>query len=196
MKTLAIYDKATGKIKYTLNCKEDDQITLDNEEDSIEVEGAASITNAYILNKTLTNKGECPSSHHEFDYTSGLWVDPRSLIELQEDKWKTIKEQRSIAEFGGFTWDSSVFDSDSTSQSRIQGAAQLATLALMNNQPFVVDWTLANNAVRTLTAEDMLAVGTAMGTHITTQHGIARNLRELIFAATTVEELSTIAWPI
>lgn len=98
------------------------------------------------------------------------WVDPRTLAQHQADKWTAIKAARDAIEFGGFTWDGSTFDSDPQSQSRIQGAAQLATLAMIASQAFSVDWTLATNAVRTLTGADMLAVGQAMGVHIMTTH--------------------------
>lgn len=109
-------------------------------------------------------------------------------------KWARIKALRDAAEEAGFVWDGSTFDSDKTSQSRIQGAAQLATLAQMTGSPFSIDWTLADNTVRTLTAADMIAVGTAMGVHISTQHAIGRIKRQQIDAATTPEELDAIQW--
>ena len=135
-----------------------------------------------------------PSPHHVFDYTLKQWVDPRTLADLKAAKWLEIKQARNQAEFGGFTWEGSTFGSDLISQSRIQGAAQLATLALMNSQPFSIEWTLADNTVRTLSATDMLAVGTAMGVHISTQHALSRIKRNSIDAATTVDEVSLITW--
>lgn len=136
-----------------------------------------------------------PSVFHRIDPATGNWIDPRTLADHQQAKWAEIKAARSAAEFGGFTWDGSVFDSDPTSQSRIQGASQLATLAIMNSQPFSIDWTLADNTVRTLSAADMLAAGMAMGEHINAQHAHARLLRAAIEAAVSVAEVAVIVWP-
>ena len=116
------------------------------------------------------------------------------LSKAKSKKWIQIKQHRDAAENGGFTWGGSPFDSTPISQLRIQGAAQLATLAKINNQPFSIDWTLADNSVRTLNAQEMIAVGTAMGQHINACHTRARQLRSLIEAAQTKEEVEAIYW--
>ncbi len=122
-------------------------------------------------------------------------LDLRDMTRRKLDHWRAIKRARDAAEFGGFTWDGSIFDSDEKSQSRIQGAAQLATLAALASQAFSVDWTLADNSVRTLTGAQMLEVGTAMGVHIMTTHATGRSLRDSIEATTTTEALELITWP-
>ena len=53
---------------------------------------------------------------------------------------------------------------------------------------------IADNTVRTLSATDMLAVGTAMGTHIATQHSKARLKRNEITLATTATEVEAVVW--
>ena len=131
-----------------------------------------------------------PDSAHVFDYTTKQWYDPRTLNDIKLAKWLTIKRARSSAEFGGFTWDGSPFDSDAISQSRIQGAVQLAAMA----PGFTIDWTLANNSVRNLNGEDMANVGAALGMHVATQHAKARTLRSQIEAATTVAEVDAVTW--
>lgn len=131
-----------------------------------------------------------PSAHHIFNYTTKQWVDPRTLSDLQAAKWEQIKRDRDEAEFGGFTWDGSPFDSDAISQSRIQGAVQLAAMA----PGFTIDWTLANNTVRNLTGEDLANVGAALGMHVAAQHAKARLLRSQIEAATTVAEVDAVTW--
>jgi hypothetical protein len=98
-------------------------------------------------------------------------------------------------EFGPFVCGGQTFDGDSESQRRIQGAAQLATLAQATGQPFSIDWTLADNTQATLTATEMIGVGVALGQHVNGAHGIARALRAQIDAATTPEELEAIQWP-
>lgn len=148
----------------------------------------------YFDGTGIVSAGEKPSEHHEFDYALKQWVDPRTLQDFKDAKWAEIKQHREAAENGGFTWDGSPFDSTPISQSRIQGAAQLATLAKINNQPFSIEWTLMNNGTRSLSADDMIAVGMALGAHINEQHVRARQLREQIEAATTPEQVQAVRW--
>jgi hypothetical protein len=117
-----------------------------------------------------------------------------TLDELRATKWSEIKAARAAAEFGGFEWDGSTFDSDLPSQSRIQGAAQLASLAQAAGQAFEIEWTLADNAVRALTGQQVLQVGHALGAHITEVHGRGRALRAEIAAASTAEAIGAIGW--
>lgn len=109
-------------------------------------------------------------------------------------KWQEIKGFREAVETRGFTWDGSVFDSDTISQTRIQGAFQLAMLSLANNTAHTVDWTLMDNTVRTLTAADVLALGQAMTQHVKTCHARSRILREQIESAATIEQVQAVRW--
>lgn len=131
-----------------------------------------------------------PGVHHKFDYKSKTWVDPRTLEEHKTAQWALIKAARDEAEFGGFTWDGSVFDSDPVSQARIQGAVLLAT----SNPDFVVEWTLADNTVRRLAANDLSALSQALGEHVTLQHSRARDARALLDQATTLSEVQSISF--
>jgi hypothetical protein len=130
-----------------------------------------------------------------WDEEAERWVSQPTLAAIKVARWAAIKAARDAAEFGGFAWDGSSFDSDGQSQSRIMGATQLATLAAAAEQPFAIDWTLQDNTVRTLSGAEMIAVGMALGTHVATQHGIGRAVRAAIEEATTAEELEAIEWP-
>lgn len=120
---------------------------------------------------------------------------PGDLASIKERRWVAMKGMRDAAEFGGFTWNNVVFDSTPQAQSRIQGASQLATLAMLASQAFSVDWTLADNSVVTLSGAQVIDVGRAMGEHIVTVHAIGRDVRSSIEAATTAEEVAAITWP-
>ena len=133
---------------------------------------------------------EKPAGHYSFDYSKKAWVDPRTLEEHKTAQWALIKAARNEAEFGGFAWDGSIFDSDQVSQARIQGAVLLAT----NNPNFVVDWTLADNTVRSLTTDDLNAISQALGEHVALQHSRARNARALLDQATTLSEVQAISF--
>lgn len=151
-----------------------------------------SLDNFYVFEGVVMSKGAKPSPHHIFDYATKRWIDPRTLQDFKSAKWQEIKLARSEAEFGGFDWDGSRFDSDAISQSRIQGAVQLAAMS----PAFTVDWTLADNSVRTLDVAGMAAVGAALGAHVAAQHTQARGLRVQIDAATSSAQLENINWSI
>lgn len=132
-----------------------------------------------------------PHSWMIWDATGFCWVDGRDLDGHKASKWEEIKAARSAAEYAGFVWDGSTFDSDLVSQQKIMGAAQLAGL----NPSFTVDWTLADNTVRTLDAPEMTAVGVSLGAHVEAQYVIARGLREQITTAQSIAEVDAIVWP-
>ena len=113
-----------------------------------------------------------------------------SLDKAKELKWNEMKLARDTTVYSPFVWDGSTFDADPTSQQRIAGAVQLATL----DQDFTVDWTLANNTVRTLTAANMIAVGVALGQAVNAAYEKGRLLRNTINAATTVDAVMAITW--
>ena len=132
-----------------------------------------------------------PSEHHEFDYSAGQWVDPRALQDFKDAKWSEMKHERATREFSGFTWDGSTFDSDQLSQSRISGVALAAAL----DPTMVVDWTLKDNTVRTLTAAEFVQAATSMLVFVGALHATSRLLREQIEAAQSREAVEAIAWP-
>jgi hypothetical protein len=118
-----------------------------------------------------------------------------TLEELQAAKWEDIKRSRDLIEFGSFTWDGSVFDADPVSTSRIMGAFSLALAAKMVAQPFSIDWTLKDNTVRTLSADEMIAVGSTLGAIVKQAHETAGALRTSIDQAADEATLETITWP-
>lgn len=119
-----------------------------------------------------------------------------SFEALQQLKWNNIKAKRASLEVSGFEYNSQYFDSSLTSQNKIQGAVILAMLSISNNQPYSVDWTLQDNTTISLDAADMIQVGLSLSRHLVELHQTSRKLRETVFAATTVEELDAIEWPI
>lgn len=122
------------------------------------------------------------------------WVDPRTLDDLKAAKWEQAKAARNAAEYGGFTWDGSTFDSDPVATGRITGAAVLALMATLASQPYSIVWTLFDNTTRTLDASQMMAVGAALGTHVQAAHDAADARRVLINATTSAAELDAMTW--
>jgi len=122
------------------------------------------------------------------------WIDLRSLDEIKADRWMAIKAARDAAEAAGFDTPFGRFDSDPASQAKIIGAAQLASIALAQGQPFSIRWTRQDNTAVELDAPAMIAVGVAMGQHIDSVHQIGRAKRAAIEAATTHDAVMAVTW--
>lgn len=195
MTVISVYHRASGRIERVVNCAPADVGLQYDHQTHGHAEGAWPDTYFYVQpDGAVAPMPERPSEHHVFDYDTKTWADPRTMDDHKSERWTFIKRARDQAEFSTFTWDGSVFDSDRTSQSRIQGAAQLAQIALAAGQPFSIDWTLADNTVRTLTASDMLQVGMAMGQHINECHERGRQRRQAIMDAQSIEQVNAVVW--
>lgn len=130
-----------------------------------------------------------PSSDHIWAPLTLEWVAPVvDLDKVKADQWAKVKRDRAIAEYAGFAWDGSVFDSNPTSQQRIYNNVTRA----QSNPSFSEAWTLADNTARTLNAQDMVSVGVALGDHVAAQVARSQALRNEIEAATTAEQVVTV----
>ena len=135
-----------------------------------------------------------PSPHHTFDYATKQWTDPRSLQDFKDAQWEQVKLQRNNAEFSVFKFQEVYYDCDRISQSRIQGAAQLASIALANNQTVVQEWTTADNSVVSLNATDLLNLGLQLGLFVNKVHDYGRVLRARIDAADSSLDVQEVLW--
>ena len=144
--------------------------------------------NKYVVDEELVAMPSQPSSNHHFDYDTKEWV--LDLEEAKLDKWTEIKGNREETEFGSFTKDDLTFQSDSKSQSRIQGAVQRSQA----DPSISIDWTLADNTTQTFTGTEYIEVGNALSAHVAACHVKATTLRGQINSATTLEEINAITW--
>ena len=136
-----------------------------------------------VKSKKFVSIGDPPTHNHTFDYTIKQWIDPRSLDEIKAQKWAEIKSERDRLEFGGFTFEGNIYDSDQVSQGRIMGAVSAG-----------VDqtWTLADNTTVSLTASQLQQLYAALQAHIASVHERGRIARQLIFDAETKEEVEAV----
>jgi hypothetical protein len=131
-----------------------------------------------------------PSPTCVWNFSSLSWEETISIEDRRLAKWTEIKTARSQAEYAGFTWDGSVFDSDARSQQRITGAVTLAQM----DDTFSIGWTLKNNTVRQLNASEMMVVGTTLGVYVAAQFAHAQDLRVQLEAAVTMQGVDLISW--
>ena len=127
--------------------------------------------------------GNPPTPNHTFDYVIKEWVDLRTLDEIKAQKWTSLKTQRNAFEFGGFTFEGNVYDSDQVSQGRILGAASAGVDQI---------WTLANNSTRLLTASQLQQLYATLQMHIAAAHDRGRIARQLIYEATNKEQIEAV----
>lgn len=116
-----------------------------------------------------------------------------TLDEVKAAKWSKVKAERDRLEASGFIYLDKTFDSDPTSVIRLTVAVEAARAALaggMTGMSF--DWTLQDNTVATLTAEEFIGLPLALAANADALHQHARALREQIDAATTAEEVEAI----
>ncbi|HIN56183.1 DUF4376 domain-containing protein [Acinetobacter pittii] len=121
----------------------------------------------------------------KFDYVAKIWVDPRTIEEVKQQKWEQIKQQREQFEFGGFEFENNLFDSDSNSQLRI------ATAALLGAS---VEWTLKDNNVVSLSPDQLNNLKNTLALHISSAHERGRIARLKIEASSTVEEIELVTF--
>jgi hypothetical protein len=183
-----LYEIASGKVLYSgTSCSPEG---LAQQGQSVIVGTQCDLMQNFIDGGIVVPIPPKPSPHHTFNYTTKQWEDPRTLADLKAAQWGLIKQARSQAEYAGFTWDGSTFDSDTLSQNRITGAVTLAQLS----PGFTINWTLADNSTRTLNQADMIAVGVALGQHVQTQFTKAQALRLQIETAATPEQVAAVVW--
>ncbi|TDK63560.1 DUF4376 domain-containing protein [Sapientia aquatica] len=195
MNCYGIYNITTGVIRCVLTASNDNIsenvqagesaiILLDDEADD----------KHYVSNGVVVPYPTKPAEFYIWDYTTTTWIDPRTLADAQLAQWEIVKAARDAANLTGFVWNSMNFQSDPTSQAQIQGAIQLAQLAIAASQPFSIVWTLTDNTTTTLSATDMFGVGVALGTFIQTNYAKGVALRNEINAATSIPAVEAIVW--
>ena len=127
--------------------------------------------------------GNPPTERSIFDYSTRSWVDLSTLEDIKAQKWDEIKSQRNRLEFGGFEFESNIYDSDQVSQGRIMGAASAGVDQV---------WTLADNTTVALSAMQLQQLYAALQVHIASVHERGRKARLAVESAETKEEVVAI----
>ena len=191
----AIYDLTTGRILRTIECPADFIARQAGPGESfLEVTTGVDDTSHYIADGALVPIPARPGNHHTFDYTAKQWIDPRTLSDLRAAKWAEIKARRDTAEFAVFTYNAMEFDGDLDAQRRLMAYISVSKSALAAGQPFTAEFTLANNSLVTLSAEDFIGIELAKVQAVAAAFAHAAALRLQIEAATTAAELDALAW--
>lgn len=139
--------------------------------------------------------GTAPFTGARFHVPTGQWVDTRSLVDKRAAKWDGIKQLRDAIEFGVFSYGGMVFDGDVDAQRRLGGYISISKSAIAAGQAFSADFTLADNTMVNLTAQDFVAIELAKVQSVAAAFAIAVDLRNQIEAALTEQAIEAVAWP-
>ncbi|PRC93102.1 DUF4376 domain-containing protein [Solimicrobium silvestre] len=120
-----------------------------------------------------------------------ILVDQRDLSMVKEQAWNRIKNERNLAESANFICNGAVYQAD---KERIPLAMQTALQAKLDGTVFTIDWVLADNSTITLTASDMINVGTALNKQMAEVNEKSQRLRQEIHQATSIAEIDLINW--
>lgn len=114
-------------------------------------------------------------------------------------KWEAVKAIRNTKENGEAPTPFGPVQCDDTSKIKVSGLVTMAFIAKSNAQPFSGGFTLADNSVVTLNADQAIGMGIATGRYVSALHERARELRVAIEAAQTIAALDAIdhtaGWP-
>lgn len=95
--------------------------------------------------------------------------------------WEDVKAARDAAEQAGCPYMGKTLDSDQLSVQRISIAVQAAQGALAAGEgSFTLDWTMQDNSVVAMTAEQVVGMSAALAAYSNVLHEQARTLREQI----------------
>lgn len=144
-----------------------------------------------VVGGVVHDAGPRPSTHHFWKRASLSWEIDLSVAKAE--KRALAKKQRDATEFSPFTYNGMTFDGDADAQRRISVLASAAKSAIAASHTFTKEFTLADNSVVQLTAEDFVGIEMAKLWQVEAAFTEYRNKKAQIEAATTIEELEAIA---
>lgn len=118
----------------------------------------------------------------------------RTLEQVKADKREQMNSIRDNLEQSGFPYQDKIIDSNPVSVQRITVAVQAAQAAIGAGHPFAITWTCQDNSTLDLDAVGMLGMPVALAVFANGLHETARAKKDLIDAATTIEEVEAVTW--
>lgn len=116
----------------------------------------------------------------------------QELIGAKVSKQTLLKQARDSVEYGPFTYNGMTFDGDLDAQRRLSVLVSAAKSAIAAGYSFTKDFTLADNTVVQLTAEDFIGIEMAKLWQVDVAFQEYRLKKAAIEAAATLEELEAI----
>lgn len=116
-----IYSKASGRVLFCVECDEAAAALHAGDEDDL-MPGRYDPSEFYFNGSTPVAMPPRPSEHHEFNYTTKQWEDPRTLTDLKAAKNQAINMARAAANSSFFMFQGKRIAVDQLSRSDIDAA--------------------------------------------------------------------------
>ena len=113
----------------------------------------------------------------------------KTLEQLKQDKILALKTIRDTEEVKPIEYNGNLFDFDEKARDRINSA--IIALSITGQS---IEWTTADNTNVAVTADDLRSVIAAVAMRSNELHAKYRELKELVLACTTKEQLEKIEW--
>lgn len=189
---IGYYSSATGQVTKVLQAPDPSRFPQPNVGEEVIELGAIPGLPGWIEGGSYFGVPDQPNPKYVFDWALKKWVDPRTLADFKLEKQAHLKKQRDAAEFSPFTYNGMVFDGDLDAQRRLGVLVSAAKSAIAAGYSFTKEFTLADNTVAQLTAEDFIGIEMAKLWQVDVAFQEYRAKRAAIEAATTLEELEAI----
>lgn len=126
--------------------------------------------------------------------------DPELVLAVAKVQAREVaNRRRQEAEFTGVQTAHGPIDTDPDSQRKINGAATIALISKVMGTRFDLEWTFADNSRSKLTADQMIEIALAVGSHVSSCHECALAIKDQLAAATNTLEIEAIEaqgfWP-
>ena len=123
------------------------------------------------------------------EYYECVAIPAPSLEQLKQDKILALKTIRDTEEVKPIEYNGNLFDFDEKARDRINSA--IIALSITGQS---IEWTTADNTNVAVTADDLRSVIAAVAMRSNELHAKYRELKELVLACTTKEQLEKIEW--
>ena len=188
----------SGEIVQHGHCPEE-SLSLQGSQGRSVMAGDGDFDKFYVINNTITpytdaelqSKNNLPDGF-VWQMPQRIAVDKRALLDAQKQAWERMKTIRSTKESSPFTCNGLVYDANKIN---ITGGVQMASIAKSSGAAFSVNWTLADNTIKVLDADGMIAVGVTLGSLVDSIYDTASNLRTNIYNTKTIADADAIVWP-
>lgn len=145
----------------------------------------------YLFASQWCNETQLATIEDKGEYYEVVAIPAPSLDELKQSKLTELKTIRDTEEVKPIEYNGNLFDYDDKARERINAA--IIALSLQGEDA-PIDWTTADNANVTITADDLRGVIAAVAMRSNELHVKYRELKVLIESCTTKEEVENISW--
>lgn len=187
-----IFKKDTGEIVNLMSFSDESMLILNVgvDEDSVAIPHSIDINSHYVdtLTYTVVSKSQKPKDGFYFDYAVKDWVDGRSLSDAKAKKWVEIKKKREDMYLESFVFNGHTF------QPNVPVITSNAQVAQLDLEGFSKSWLTVDNTAVILGGSDMINMALAVDTQHSEIFTKSQQLRLLIDACTTNEEVDAVTW--